>query len=782
MSSRQIRKLQQQRELEQAKLREAAEEGSDEDEQDDYRPPAKASLFAGFAALQDEDEDEDDEDDEETKIDETAHVSPDEAEPSPAPKKAKKSKKKKKKAKAKAQETSEAQKPETKDEGDDIDAALRELNISAEKTGQQQPQEPVILLDPEYERAYALLGVNNQHLKVGNEMRNLFGRTAVENNDEAGGPVPRGGRRRQRAQQQQVDLETALKGHHAPGKGLPEVTLRRNIFIQGKEEWPRATTGGLTMERVDELIDGTVEFRFVHDNAYEAVQNQFRIFVEMGDPQNLIGLLQRNPYHISLLLQVSKIAKDQSDHSLSNDLVERALFSFARASTSLFATKISLGKARLDFARPENRELWLAGYHYIKSLTMKGTYRTAFEWCKLLLLLDLEDDPYCLKLVIHHLALRAHEFQWFVDAESSPMFGDDRGFTRDFQLLSLGLAHMHLKHGKESREALGQAIKKFPYLFCMLFKELNIDDAPASIWGVLPRNNAEDLFSQIYIRQTKDLWSTPEATSLLVEVAHAVGKPDEEEMVPIPNECMDLDLGRFVYLDNTPSLMALVPSNVMHRLPNSDSDPLPPQADMNIFSHPTQRLPFATGADGMAPDGGLEGFFDPVAAMRALLPNWVGPLPDSERLAPGAIEAGPIQEIVDRETENGDFAAIEALNRGDWAAADNVQNLSSVRRLYRYLFGDRAYTTAEEREAGARRLRERSEERRNNPPPQTTVHFSDDDFTSDEEYEYEEGDEEDDEEDDGFEDAEETQEGDTQEGNAQAGNAQAGNAQEGNTP
>ena len=56
------------------------------------------------------------------------------------------------------------------------------------------------------------------------------------------------------------------------------------------------------MELVDDMqfVDGTIEFRFVHDNAYEAVQNQFRIYVEMGDPQNLIGLLQKNRtfYHI----------------------------------------------------------------------------------------------------------------------------------------------------------------------------------------------------------------------------------------------------------------------------------------------------------------------------------------------------------------------------------------------------------------------------------------------------------------------------------------------------
>ena len=469
---------------------------------------------------------------------------------------------------------------------------------------------------------------------------------------------------------------------------------------------------------------------------------------------------------------MSKIAKDQSDHSLSNDLVERALFSFARASTSLFATKISLGKARLDFARPENRELWLAGYHYIRSLTMKGTYRTAFEWAKLLLLLDLEDDPYCMRLIVHHLALRAHQFEWLVEAFSRRMFADDRGFIEEFQLPSVALAHMHLKHGAECREVLGRAIKKFPYLFCLLFKELNLDDAPPSIWGILPRNNAEEFFSSIYIRQTKDLWNTPEATSILVEVAHAVGKSDPKAIIPIPDVCMDLNAARFIYLDNTPALMSLVPSGLMHRLPNSDSDPLPPEAEMNIFSHPTQRLPFATGAAGMAPDGGLEGFFDPVAAMRQLMPEWRGPPPETDNLRPGVIEAGPIQEIVDRETENGEFAAIEALNRGDWAAADNVQNLGSVRRLYRYLFGERSYVTAEQIAEGERRSRELSEERRNNPVREPRVFLPDDELSTDEEYSgY------DDEEEEGeFEDAEETLE------DAGETHGDAEERHEGNTP
>jgi hypothetical protein len=293
MSSRQIRKLQQQREQEQAKLRdEASQQDEEEEEEDDYPAPvSKASLFASLAALED---DEDEDDDAERKAPEELESGQDT--PLAAPKKSKKSKKKKKKGKGKATEAkAEPSTSKNDDAADEIDTALRELNLKAQNTNTATATEAP-KLDLEYERVCKLLGINTQYLKVANEMKNLFGRTAIESHDDAGGAVPGRRGRRQRAAQRNVDLETALKGHHAPGKGLLELTLRRNIFIQGKDDWPRASTGGLTMEVVDDMqaVDGTVEFKFVHDQAYENLQTQFNMYVEMGDPQNLISLLVGN--------------------------------------------------------------------------------------------------------------------------------------------------------------------------------------------------------------------------------------------------------------------------------------------------------------------------------------------------------------------------------------------------------------------------------------------------------------------------------------------------------
>jgi hypothetical protein len=291
MSTRQLRKLQQQRELEQAQAKLQAEEEEESEDEPVLPMKSKPSLFANLAAL----EDAEDEEDEAAEEEPPAELS--EAEPTPlsASKKPKKSKKKKKgkgKAKEKAAESQTPQKPENG--ADEIDAALRELNL---KKSAQATESEAFPIDPEYEKVCTLLGVNTQHLKVANEMRALFGRAATEIHDDPGGPTGRGARRRQRAQNQQVDLETALKGHHLPGKGLPELTLRRNHFIQGKDDWPKAPTGGLTMEVIDDPgdgSDGSVEFTYSHNKAYQTIQQSFHAFVEMGDPQNLIGLLVRN--------------------------------------------------------------------------------------------------------------------------------------------------------------------------------------------------------------------------------------------------------------------------------------------------------------------------------------------------------------------------------------------------------------------------------------------------------------------------------------------------------
>jgi hypothetical protein len=119
-------------------------------------------------------------------------------------------------------------------------------------------------------------------------MKKLFGRAALQNTDDEP-------QQRQRGRGQQGGIAAAVAGRNAPGnRNLASLSLRRNIFIQGKEEWPRATSGGLAMEVVEKRADGIVEYRFVHNRTYQEVQQQFQVCVGAMDPERMVQLLHFN--------------------------------------------------------------------------------------------------------------------------------------------------------------------------------------------------------------------------------------------------------------------------------------------------------------------------------------------------------------------------------------------------------------------------------------------------------------------------------------------------------
>ena len=279
------------------------------------------------------------------------------------------------------------------------------------------------------------------------------------------------------------------------------------------------------------------------------------------------------------MLQVSEIAKQQGDHSVSGDLLERALFSFGRSVHSSFHTALAKGEARLDFRRPENREFWLASWRYISNLGQRGTWRTAYEWAKLLLSLDPEGDPYCIGLFLDQLALRGGQYEQFIDlAHTKELCFQDWGRFPNIQI-SIALSEYRLGKSVECRTSLIKAINDYPWLFARLFQELNIDHIPKSIWGKDARSEREKLESESYVARAKDLWNTPETISLLVEAARSV---DVAPGGAINNEAITLNEARHILLSDIPALISLLPRSLTSTR-TSASDPLPPPDNLSPY-------------------------------------------------------------------------------------------------------------------------------------------------------------------------------------------------------
>jgi hypothetical protein len=286
MSTRALRRAQKELE-EKQQLEKLAQEEEEEGSENEVTPApsAKPSLFAMLGDAGDEDEDEEDE---ENQPD--ASLKPEETQPIPTPSQpSKKSKKKKKKGKGKARASETPQTTSERDSNmDEIDRALLALNLAPKSPSGQDSDQANSAISQESQQLYSVLAVDTQHLQAANEMRKLFGRAAVQENDEEQRP-------RQRGRGQEHGLAAAVAARNTPGnRNLASLVMRRNIFIQGKEDWPRATATGLSMEVVEKRSDGTVEYRFVHSRMYQDVQKQFETCVASMDPERIVQLFQFN--------------------------------------------------------------------------------------------------------------------------------------------------------------------------------------------------------------------------------------------------------------------------------------------------------------------------------------------------------------------------------------------------------------------------------------------------------------------------------------------------------
>ena len=293
MSSRVLRKLQRQREQQQQL--EKTREGSPHDEESEEEVVKPKALNAFDMLTEDADTEEArSEAAQSSEIDDLpAEIEQKEAVSTPSTKAQSKGKSRnKKKGKKKVGESKQAAtilKGKDTQTLDEIDLALKSLSTK-DRDGIYAFTKAKT--DDTHEELRRLLAVESRHLNALNEMKRLFGSVVLEGDEAPGVPGRRHGRG-----QRNLDLGGALAAQNSrvsQGQGLAGLALRRNVFMLGKEEWPKATSGGLGMEVVERRKDGTTEYRFVHNTIYQDVQRQFESCVESMDPQRMIQLLQFN--------------------------------------------------------------------------------------------------------------------------------------------------------------------------------------------------------------------------------------------------------------------------------------------------------------------------------------------------------------------------------------------------------------------------------------------------------------------------------------------------------
>uniref|UniRef100_A0AAY4E4Y4 Transcription factor 25 n=1 Tax=Denticeps clupeoides TaxID=299321 RepID=A0AAY4E4Y4_9TELE len=442
--------------------------------------------------------------------------------------------------------------------GDDIDSVLATLDKS---NGVSHQTEGSTRLD-----SRPILYVEHRNLNPDTELKRYFGARAVM------------GDQRPRQRQRQY--------HRSTWMTFP------------KDTWPHFSKPGISMSLL-ESRDGLQYFTFEHNRDYQQVQFKFLDAVESMDPNNIIVLLQLNPYHIDSLLQLSDVCRLQED-----------------------------------------QEMGLETYCilHMMFLERRGCPRTALEFCKLILNLDPENDPLCMLLLVDFLCLRCREYaaliRLFEEWEAHRNLSQLPNFA-----FSVALSHFHLsqkeeeaerleesqRHRHQSNGLLQNALIMFPSVLMPLLDLCTVqpDSAvsshqffgPKSCLGQPPA--LAELVS-LYVGRIHGLWKESGVLLWLEENVHGVlSRVNEED--PLVEDCIikrkvryqscPRNIHRHVILSEIKEAISSLPLEVTTQ-PMMGFDPLPP-----LDSVPSHSRPERQNA-GASNESTLSTFF------RSLLPNF----------------------------------------------------------------------------------------------------------------------------------------------------------------
>lgn len=393
-----------------------------------------------------------------------------------------------------------------------------------------------------------VLHVEPRLLNADSELKRLFGSRVIdsERRTEVAGANPAARRR---------------------GRAGGRFSMRRKVnLVSPRENWfPEAP--GLVMELDSETTEldasGVRYYRYVYEASYAKVQDEYRVLVGSHDPNLLVELFSRYPYHVDTLLQLAEIYRQMGELDRAAEMVERCLYILESSWNISF--KPYDGNCRIRFDLVENRALYVALFRYSQLLTRRGLHRTALEISKLLLSLDPENDPMGMLMLADSFALLSGEYRWIHDMQTHftpipveyfPNFSASSALAAESIRLGIsgitnrgGTGKSKKAENQESEseksvenkrgadELLTDALLTFPMLLRPLLSAIQDE---SGVWtehrlfdeawygagyndnGVLVR------MCRVYAERSKLLWNSTANKQLLLRCARAAGKMDTD--------------------------------------------------------------------------------------------------------------------------------------------------------------------------------------------------------------------------------------------------------------
>ncbi|KAK0180617.1 hypothetical protein PV327_002980 [Microctonus hyperodae] len=481
--------------------------------------------------------------------------------------KKKKKKKKKIEKSSKIQNIAKSENLEDFESTDEIERTVKEVN---KLLGEPAPCSSKIQDTNSYKIRDNILVVQHKYLNATNELRRICG--------------------------SKIGL-----GENKNNRGRSRVGLKK-IWLTSHTDWFPSAKFGLSMV-IDNTIkstDGVQYFIFIHSAYYRQIQMKFFDAVESQNPENIVNILNTHPCNVDALLQFADLCKVNEDLQMSAEFVERAVYYLECAFHPLF--NITSSYCRLSYKHQANRALFIALFKHLMFIGGRACNRTSLELCKFLMSLDPDDDPLAIILAIDFYAMRAREYQWFIDF--CQYWEEKKNLTQLPNIAySLALANFHVGNLDVANELLQNALIMFPGVLLNLLDKCGVETDTKVLghdhFGLRAKNTtsvALEKLQDLYVFRSYHLWKESTNMSILPWLESAV------------HTVMDrIDAGdeftKFCELKRIKRYQGKPPRNVLRHIILSDMkevtinhpgihnegvifsyDPLPPTDSVDIYS------------------------------------------------------------------------------------------------------------------------------------------------------------------------------------------------------
>ncbi|VEN40375.1 unnamed protein product [Callosobruchus maculatus] len=475
--------------------------------------------------------------------------------------------KKKKKKKKSGKHANTQRSSEDNADIDEVERSVREVNRLLGESYASKVSTSTNIKPDKLAHRKNILSIQHKHLNPNNELKRIFGSKIIQTE------------------------------HKRKNRGGGRAHIKSTTMVSCKENWPQVGKCGLSMNYVENK-DGVQYFAYEHSQSYRQVQNKFLDAVESLNPDNIVAIINEHPYHVDALIQLSDLCKLSEDLAMAAELIERALYCLEYAYHPLF--NVAQGNCRLDYRKQENRALYITIFKHLLFIGGKACYRTALEFCKLLLSLDPDGDPLAVKLAIDFYAIRAREYQWLVD------FVTEWDSTKNLLQLpnfaySLAVAHFYNGDSAKADCLLQEALMMFPGVLLPLLHKCSVQidnrvaNHPFFLGADDPKTQPQALTQLIllYINRSYHIWKDSDLLPWLEKNVHEV-LDRVEKGDPVIKDYAEKRTKR--YAGHLPQSIArhMLLSDLKGVSPTSEEingpvlgfDPLPPKDSINTYTRP----------------------------------------------------------------------------------------------------------------------------------------------------------------------------------------------------